>query len=444
MSAVEKSVLTISELFKLENLHIPEYQRPYKWTLKNVNQLIEDIKTFENHDKYRIGTIVFHKDDTNLNIVDGQQRIITLTLILSAIKNSEKKIKDTTLKNKLDAINIFNPSFKNEITKNNIIDNYKEIFKIVKNDSFNEHHIEFILNKCEVVTFILTDLSEAFQFFDSQNSRGKDLEPHDLLKAFHLREFLSKDFSEKAEIVEAWEDNCENNKKNKNDITLNDLFSNYLYLIRQWSIGNKAFDFTKSDIDVFKGIHTHNDRAKPFAQTVIFAHHYSDNYNRFFPFQMNQPVINGRRFFEMVEHYIEQVKYIKSERFLGNYEDSNCIITKLYSYDKIHRTGDKYTRILFDCLLLFYFDKFGDAQISQAIEKCFIIAYTIRLKHDVLRWETIENYVFENEFFKTLSQAIKPNNFLQKSVERLKDDRISHFKNYDSDIFKKFEELNYV
>ena len=37
-----------------------------------------------------------------------------------------------------------------------------------------------------MVEVVLQDISEAFQFFDSQNARGKDLEPHDLLKAYHL------------------------------------------------------------------------------------------------------------------------------------------------------------------------------------------------------------------------------------------------------------------
>ena len=47
-------------------------------------------------------------------------------------------------------------------------------------------------------------LSEAFQLFDSQNNRGKSLEPHDLLKAYHLR----KQYSEDEKIVEKWEQFC--------------------------------------------------------------------------------------------------------------------------------------------------------------------------------------------------------------------------------------------
>lgn len=56
-----------------------------------------------------------------------------------------------------------------------------------------------------MVVFVLADLSEAFQFFDSQNARGRDLDPHDLLKAFHLREFASHEVELKAASVAHWE-----------------------------------------------------------------------------------------------------------------------------------------------------------------------------------------------------------------------------------------------
>ena len=78
-------------------------------------------------------------------------------------------------------------TFSSYISKKNIYDNYKVIKKRVKN--FNTEHINFLLNKCEFATFTLDDVSEAFQFFDSQNARGKPLEPYDLLKAYHLMKY---------------------------------------------------------------------------------------------------------------------------------------------------------------------------------------------------------------------------------------------------------------
>ena len=74
---VEKpSIKSVGEI-PFDQLAIPPYQRPYKWTAKNVNQLITDILTFsaKNTKQYRLGTLVLHNNE----IVDGQQRIVTLT-----------------------------------------------------------------------------------------------------------------------------------------------------------------------------------------------------------------------------------------------------------------------------------------------------------------------------------------------------------------------------
>ena len=77
------------------DLVIPNYQRPYKWTAKNVIQLLDDIIGAKNYNKetYRVGTLILHYDNIEsvYNIVDGQQRIITFSLLLkSFFKNSEE------------------------------------------------------------------------------------------------------------------------------------------------------------------------------------------------------------------------------------------------------------------------------------------------------------------------------------------------------------------
>ena len=73
-------------------LNIPEYQRPYKWTARNAIQLLDDIIEAKNENKevYRVGTLILHKDkdendNVRYNIVDGQQRTITFSLLLYAL-----------------------------------------------------------------------------------------------------------------------------------------------------------------------------------------------------------------------------------------------------------------------------------------------------------------------------------------------------------------------
>src|SRR5690606_14966906 len=151
-------------------------------------QLVDDIILHKNKSSYRLGTIVIHEEKNKLNIVDGQQRTVTLILITKAILNSDfrKEIKNPELIQLLSSLDrsLFNPTFQNDISIANIQTNYKEIERLVA--ILDEETIRFLLTKCEFIQFILGDISEAFQFFDSQNARGKDLEPHDLLKAFHL------------------------------------------------------------------------------------------------------------------------------------------------------------------------------------------------------------------------------------------------------------------
>ena len=70
-------------------LDIPPYQRLYKWTAKNANQHIDDIDESMKSSKeiYRVGTLILHKHEKDgklvYDIVDGQQRTITFSLLLT-------------------------------------------------------------------------------------------------------------------------------------------------------------------------------------------------------------------------------------------------------------------------------------------------------------------------------------------------------------------------
>ena len=71
---------------KFGSFRIPPFQRSYNWKETNINELWESI--IEQNTGYFIGTFVClepHENDKKLIIIDGQQRIITISLILSAI-----------------------------------------------------------------------------------------------------------------------------------------------------------------------------------------------------------------------------------------------------------------------------------------------------------------------------------------------------------------------
>lgn len=114
---------TIKELLLNDNLAIPDYQRPYKWSTRNIEDLLTDIshaidesKRHPSDYKYRIGTILLHEDSSNgrLYIVDGQQRVLSVALIILALYPEFKS-------------GITNVKFTHEVTKKNISENLKFI-----------------------------------------------------------------------------------------------------------------------------------------------------------------------------------------------------------------------------------------------------------------------------------------------------------------------------
>ena len=89
--SISASFYKIQELLDT-NLSIPEYQRPYRWNLKNVEQLLTDIfkSQSDGHNIYLIGTVIVHSKENTFYLVDGQQRVTTLYLLLKALEYNGK------------------------------------------------------------------------------------------------------------------------------------------------------------------------------------------------------------------------------------------------------------------------------------------------------------------------------------------------------------------
>ncbi|WP_246873266.1 DUF262 domain-containing protein [Pantoea ananatis] len=434
MEQLDKQVISIRKLLTIEQLVIPDYQRPYRWSNKNIADLFADLGAHRDKSAYRLGSVVFHQrseeKESWLDIVDGQQRTLTLMLAVKALfetRLDSLKRKDLAdqLINLRPLVNAFmaRQHFVNIDSQINLRRNYLQLLRLVERTEFSEELIDFMLNRCEVVTFVLHEVSEAFQFFDSQNARGKDLAPHDLLKAFHLREFSIEESRLKAEAVAHWERLSSDH--------LATLFADYLFRVRQWAEGKSARIFSKNEVDLFKGINISQIEHFPYVGTLRIAHHFVDDYNSqyqrkidnhqlSFPFHLDQMIINGRRFFEMAEHYQKQIAVIIN---MGHRIDqahpgtlmnevlearSSKIIYTLNSYTRRTRTGDRYVRTMFDCALIFYIDKFGTKGLSLAIEKCFIWAYSCRISQQVVQLATVDNYVLNNNLLRAIRDARHP------------------------------------
>lgn len=449
MYRLDKQIISVAALLAVPELNIPDYQRPYKWTQKNLNDLLADIRRYRGKSAYRLGAVVFHHNydeeekehKETLDIVDGQQRTLTLMLLVKAIlverlEELEREDLTTQLKAlapKVDAF-IQRQTFNSDISQHNLHENFLASRRAVARSDFSEAEIDFLLNRCQLVSFVLNDVSEAFQFFDSQNARGRDLAPHDLLKAFHLREFSEAESELKAQTVRHWE--------NLDSDILTKTFANYLYRIREWVEGKSARHFNKAKVSVFKGVNLDRIGAYPYTESLRITHHFVDEYNNQyqrridhqdmrFPFRLDQMIINGRRFFEMVNYYQQLIKKMIDDEYHGDDKQritlngvildkqASAIIYTLNTYPSCHRTGDKYIRTLFDCALIFYIDKFGTQDISAAVEKLFIWAYRCRLQMQIVQLATIDNYARDNNVFKLIKNAIHPADVLNLPLESI-------------------------
>lgn len=202
-------------------LKIPVYQRNYDWTEGNVRRLLEDVENvIKNKQQYFIGAIVYMESDNNdlempeFLIIDGQQRITTLTILLQALKDlcvqSDQQVLemiDSLLTNKyssdeykikLKPIKSDNIQYERLLNGNlddmdyngHIYKNYKiakNIFSNWINNGIKPIEILLALKKLQVVGISLKSGEDDPQIiFESINSTGVALTNTDLIRNFLL------------------------------------------------------------------------------------------------------------------------------------------------------------------------------------------------------------------------------------------------------------------
>ncbi|MGL5258751.1 MAG: DUF262 domain-containing protein [Lachnospiraceae bacterium] len=368
-SVKSAEIISVTKLLNMK-LGIPNYQRPYKWSKKNIEELLGDISTAikqreefnqdpnKDNFQYRVGTIILHWDEEKAiyHIVDGQQRITSLYLLMYF----------------LGVQNLFvQIDLENKVTQNNIITNYsviKDWFALKDNDT-REIFLDALEKLIEVVVITVKETSEAFQLFDSQNTRGKELDPHDLLKAYHLREMNGYMF-EMQRAVNKWE------SVDPRDIK--ELFGKYLFPIIKWSNRDRCIPFTADEINVFKGINRDSNYS------------YAIRTQKAMPsFQITQPFIAGEEFFSMVDYYLSLKEYLIGEIETNlKFKEINDIINNCRMKKSI---GFEYAKILFQSVLLCYYDRFRNLD-EQAVKKLFSWAFMLRVDMSNLGFSSINKY----------------------------------------------------
>ena len=228
---------------------IPNYQRPYAWKDTQTTELYDDLYSsfLSNSDEiYFLGSIVLIKNENEAlaKVIDGQQRLTTLTILLSVIYDQMQDLKGRSVINRYicDPGNVIeqiqtrprlklrdrdNDFFRNYIQEfkldelaeldektldNEAKQNIKKNARILRNrvlDSFqgNEQELlrfsQFVMTKCYLVVVSTTSQKSAFRVFAVMNSRGLNLQPTDIVKAEVIGAI---DADRRIEYNERWED----------------------------------------------------------------------------------------------------------------------------------------------------------------------------------------------------------------------------------------------
>ena len=408
-------------------IKIPPYQRPYRWQFrKHVRQLLNDIiEHLPSGNEYRMGTVILHMNGYKLDVVDGQQRLVSLSVILKVLDVDTDWIKEIPF-NHIDS-------------RNNLRYNFLQCENFFKEYSDEEKKkiSDYILNGCSFSVIVVHNLDDAFQLFDSQNSKGKALNPADLLKAFHLREMGKGQELEKRNIVTQWE-------KAIDEKILSNVLGDYLFRIRCWNRNEWNYYFTRDEVDEFKGVtlnkndekflcYPYQERLWLIAKTQLF--------------QINSEIINGKFFFDYVFHYINLYKELKtlfgeSKRLWRCDEiDNNVVQNGDVIYPGYRRTGDSRLLNLYKISLLAFIDRFGMcSEFYEYSRLSFCWIFKHRLMQSSIFYQTILGiarewnpcYVpftwtkpqlqsLENKYYKLpLDGYAKPNVQLEKIIEILK------------------------
>lgn len=212
---------------------VPDYQRGYEWEEKHLEDLWNDLDRVGDGgvDFHYFGNIILRRKENGdvFEIVDGQQRMITLSILMMAIRDSDKletegdrrlenilycyksneqerrityNQDDTTFDEQFQAIWEGNPS--------NAEGNIKDAYDYYKGQiqDFEEAELNELTDKIgdnlRVVETIADDTRIAYMIFQSQNERGTEVTPEILAKARIFGEAEQLDETEKRQVIGRW------------------------------------------------------------------------------------------------------------------------------------------------------------------------------------------------------------------------------------------------
>lgn len=238
---------SLFEILTNKKYTVDYFQREYRWRKDNIEQMLSDlefefnnnfqighnVEDVEDYRTYFMGTIVLSRSGNTYSIIDGQQRLTSLTLLLIYLYHRVES--DDDLKNKISDmiyssnygkksfnINVqeregcwnglftkeyFDASSIDDASVKNMVERYNDITNAFPEDDFESEDklISFgywVINKIILVQIVATESDNAYTIFETMNDRGLSLTPSDMLKGFILSKFRND--QKRAKVNEMW------------------------------------------------------------------------------------------------------------------------------------------------------------------------------------------------------------------------------------------------
>ena len=196
--------LSVNRLLNEDTYAIPLYQRNFAWTYDEIEQLLNDVADAfqENRDNYYIGTLVVNKENGIFKIIDGQQRTTALNLIALALKHEIcfDRLKSVNLtfparkKSNENIQKLFTKQKISEDDENELTRGYRHAYdalkKMLEERQFeSESFFNYLFDNVIIFRSILPNDLDLNLYFERFNSRGEQLEAHEILKAQMMSKF---------------------------------------------------------------------------------------------------------------------------------------------------------------------------------------------------------------------------------------------------------------
>ncbi len=245
---IEAADTSINALLKDQKFTIDYFQREYRWQEKHIKLMVEDLtstflKSYKEGDKrsevgnyqnYYLGPVVFstNTDNGNKSIIDGQQRITSITLFLIYLnhlqKDSNNKVAISELifsekygeksfnmtdENREDCLKALFEAGEYDVqetddeTVKNMVDRYNDIQQAFPDELATTalpYFIDWFIENVVIVKITAYSDENAYTIFETMNDRGLNLTPTEMLKGYVLSKITDK--KQRTEINDLWKE----------------------------------------------------------------------------------------------------------------------------------------------------------------------------------------------------------------------------------------------